>query len=59
MSNYTQQDFNNAVIMDNKHYLTLDNPIFEGQTKVDKNGEYKMYFSHNGELFGYKFNLFS
>ena len=56
---YSQQDFNNAIIKDSKHYLTLDNPQFEGQTKVDTEGNYKMYFSCNGELYCYKHNLFN
>lgn len=57
MSNYTQQDFNDAPIMDSKHYMTLDAPEFEGQTRANSNGEYTMYFSNNGQLFGYKHKL--
>lgn len=57
--NYTQSQFNNAIIKDKAHYLTLDNPQFEGQTRADSEGNYKMYFSCNGELYGYEHNLFS
>lgn len=56
---YNQQDFNNAVIKDAAHYLTLENPRFEGQTSADKEGNYKMYFSNNGELYCYEHNLFN
>lgn len=56
---YSQEDFKNAPIMDSIHYGTLDNPIFEGQTRVDSNGDYKMYFSSEGQLFGYQHNIYS
>lgn len=55
--NYTQSQFNNAIIKDKAHYLTLDNPKFEGQTRADSEGNYKMYFSCNGELYCYNHSL--
>lgn len=55
---YTQEDFKNALIMDGFHYMHLDNPQFEGQTKVDAEGNYYTYFSCEGQLFGYKQNLY-
>lgn len=56
---YTKEDFEKAPIMESSHYMTLENPIFEGQTHVDENNNYIMYFSNNNQLFGYKHNLYN
>lgn len=48
---YTQTDFQNARLITAKEYLELDNPQFEGQTKVDTQGKYRMYWSHHGVLY--------
>ncbi len=33
-----------AIKISATEYLKLENPIFEGQTRVNENGEYKMYW---------------
>lgn len=50
----TQQQFKDALIKDSAFYMTLDLPIFKGQTKVQEDGTYKMYFESNGKLYGFK-----
>lgn len=57
--NFTQEQLKQALVKDSAHYMTLDNPQFEGQTRADEEGNYTMYFSNNGELFAYKHNLFN
>lgn len=37
-----------------EQYLSLANPCFEAQTRVDSNGYYWMVFSSNGEMYSIK-----
>ena len=50
--NYTQEQFNNAQPITGSEYMNLDNLNFEGQTRADSQGNYKMYWSDNiGKLY--------
>lgn len=50
--NYTQEQFNNATFISNTEYLTMDNLTFEGQTRANSDGKYKMYWSDpHGNLY--------
>ena len=53
----SQQQFKEATIKNSAFYLTLNNPVFEGQTRVKKDGTYKMYFTSKGVLYGFIHNL--
>lgn len=55
--NYTQEQFRSTPL-NTVDYITLDNPVFEGQTSANENGDYIMYFSCNGILYGFSHNLF-
>lgn len=48
--NYTQEQFEEATLITNGDYNKLENPTFEGQTRVI-NGQYKMYCSVDGKLY--------
>ena len=52
-------DLSNAILITNSEYAKLENPIFEGQTKVDKDLNYKMYWSVNGTVYYTINNLMS
>lgn len=54
--NYTQEEFSNAVVITNRQYCNL---IDEGQTRVDEDGNYKMYSSSEGKLYCVEGNLFN
>lgn len=47
-------DYTKATLISSKDYLLLINPIFEGQTKCNENGDYTMYFTSENKL--YKIN---
>lgn len=51
MTDYTQQDFAAATEITSTQYLKLLDPKFEGQTRMDQDGNYSMYFSCNGVLY--------
>lgn len=57
MSAITQQQFKDAPIKESAFYSTLINPIFEGQTRVQEDGTYKMYFTSNNKLYGFNHTL--
>lgn len=40
-----------------EQYLSLANPVFEGQSRVDSEGYYWMVFSSNGEFYSVKCRL--
>lgn len=48
---YTQEQLKEATLITNSQYCELDNPTFEGQTKVNSEGKYKMYWSESGNLY--------
>ena len=50
--NYNKEQFKNAKLMSNKEYLDSKNLTFEGQSKIDKDGDYKTFWSKpNKELY--------
>jgi len=51
----TNNSIETAKLITTKQYCELKNPVFEGQTKTNSNGQYKMYCSDNG-LFYYTNN---
>lgn len=55
--NYTQKEFEAAQMITSAEYCKLNNTRFEGQTRVDDNNEYTMYFSCNNVLYGIKSKL--
>lgn len=57
MSIITQQQFKDAPIKDSAFYLTLSSPEFKGQTRVQSNNTYTMYFMSEGKLYGFKHTL--
>ncbi len=48
----------NYEIKPNEFYLTLKNPIFIGQSRVDKDGKYIIVFEENGNKYGFVHYLF-
>jgi hypothetical protein len=40
-----------STLITNKEYNQLENPIFQGQTRIDKNGQYRMYWEDNGKFY--------
>ena len=42
-----------------EEYVNLIDPQFEGQTRVDSEGNYYMVSSSNGKLYAVKYNIFS
>jgi hypothetical protein len=50
--NYSQEQFNNAILITSAEYCNLLNPIFEGQTRASSDTEeYKMFFSCDNKLY--------
>jgi len=44
-------DLNTCTLITSKQYCELDNPKFEGQTRMDENDQYYMVFSCNGVMY--------
>ena len=54
MTHYTQDQYDSAIIITNAEYNELSEqyePIFEGQTKVNKDRQYKIYWTINDKLY--------
>lgn len=47
------------ILKDNSFYMTLENPIFIGQSRIDKDNNYIMVFESDGVKYGFKHNLFT
>jgi hypothetical protein len=47
----TQEEFSQATEITSSDYLKLVNPIFEGQTRVNEEAKYKMYWSSEGKMY--------
>ncbi len=45
------EKYANAILITNEEYNELTSPIFEGQTRVDSLGQYKMYWTNNGVMY--------
>ena len=55
-------DYSNHVLakrISAKEYLTLNNPEFRGQTRVDDEGNYKMYWSVGNNYYYTENNLYN
>lgn len=50
---------NNAKLITSSEYMNLIDPIFQGQTKTDNNGDYKMYWLSEGQHYVTHNNLFT
>ena len=51
---YTQEQFNAAILITNEEYNEMSETsetIFEGQTRVNKDRQYKMYWTINDKLY--------
>lgn len=46
-----------ALGIDSSEYMLLTEPKFEGQTKADKDGWYKMYWSNKGKFYFTRQNI--
>ena len=46
----------NATLITGAEYLKLDNPEFIGQTRVDRDGKYRMYWKCNDNFY-YTINI--
>jgi len=44
-------DKKNAILITDTEYLKLNSPSFQGQTRLDKNNRYKMYWESEGKLY--------
>lgn len=54
---FHNEHYNNetAKFISNEEYYLLENPIFQGQTRLSKEGQHKMYWKNNG-IFYYTIN---
>ena len=51
---YTQEQFNAAILITNEEYNEMSETfetIFEGQTRVNKDRQYKIYWTINNQLY--------
>ena len=51
---YSQEQFNAAILSTNEEYNEMSETsetIFEGQTRVNKDRQYKMYWTINNQLY--------
>lgn len=54
----TEDQKNSAKFISSKDYMLLRHPKFEGQTRADDNGDYKMYWSVDNAYYYTENNLF-